>query len=125
MRYRTSVEDEEDAALSAFNSFCQGVADGRFPLLADRDDRWRLLVVLTVRKAIDQAKRHGAQKRGGGKRVGQPSRPVANEDAQGRRALSTSSPAMSRAPSSLPWSPSSTGSFAMYWGMTRCAGSST
>jgi DNA-directed RNA polymerase specialized sigma24 family protein len=80
---RTSVEDEEDAALSAFNSFCQGVADGRFPLLADRDDLWRLLVVLTVRKAIDQAKRHGAEKRGGGKRMAKPASPIANEDGHG------------------------------------------
>src|SRR5262249_23692130 len=43
---RTSAgEDEEDAALSAFNSFCGGIARGRFPQLADRDDLWKLLVV--------------------------------------------------------------------------------
>jgi hypothetical protein len=39
--------DEEDVALSAFDSFCQGVERGRFPQLADRDDLWRLLVTLT------------------------------------------------------------------------------
>src|SRR5260370_6120356 len=39
-----AVEDEEDAALSAFDSFCRGVDRGRFPRLADRDDLWRLLV---------------------------------------------------------------------------------
>src|SRR5262245_52985050 len=49
-----TVVDEEDAALSAFDSFCRGAERGRFPDLADRDDLWRLLVVLTVRKAIDQ-----------------------------------------------------------------------
>jgi DNA-directed RNA polymerase specialized sigma24 family protein len=47
------VADEEDVALSAFDSFCRGVAQARFPQLGDRHDLWRLLVVLTVRKAAD------------------------------------------------------------------------
>jgi RNA polymerase sigma factor (sigma-70 family) len=64
-----TVEDEEDAALSAFDSFCRGVDRGRFPRLADRDDLWRLLVVLTVRKALDQIERQGAAKRGGDHQV--------------------------------------------------------
>jgi DNA-directed RNA polymerase specialized sigma24 family protein len=67
---RAAVEDEEDAALSAFDSFCRGVDRGRFPLLTDRDDLWRLLVVLTVRKALDQVERQGAAKRGGNHQVG-------------------------------------------------------
>jgi DNA-directed RNA polymerase specialized sigma24 family protein len=58
------AEDEEDAALSAFDSFCRGAAQGRYPRLADRQDLWRLLVVITVRKAIDQVQRRGAAKRG-------------------------------------------------------------
>lgn len=57
--------DEEDAALSAFASFCEGAAMGRFPLLSDRDDLWRLLVVITARKAGAQAQRRRAKKRGG------------------------------------------------------------
>jgi DNA-directed RNA polymerase specialized sigma24 family protein len=64
---RGASEDEEDAALSAFNSFCAGVARGRFPRLADRDDLWRLLVVITARKAGAQLQRQGRQKRGGGR----------------------------------------------------------
>jgi len=59
--------DEEDAALSALASFCRGAAQGRFPDLADPDDLWRLLVVITARKAADQRAREGRQKRGGGK----------------------------------------------------------
>jgi DNA-directed RNA polymerase specialized sigma24 family protein len=47
--------DEEDVALSAFDSFCRGVEAGRFPRLTDRDGLWRLLVVITARKAINQA----------------------------------------------------------------------
>ena len=62
-------EDEEDAALSAFNSFCDGAARGKFPQLADRDDLWRLLVVITARKAMAQANRNARLKRGGGRVV--------------------------------------------------------
>ena len=65
------VEDGEDAALSAFDSFCRGAAAGRFPLLSDRDDLWRLLVVLTARKAADQLRRRGRLKRGGGAVAGE------------------------------------------------------
>ena len=61
--------DEEDIALSAFDSFCRGVAQGRFPRLTDRDNLWKLLVTLTARKAIDLVEHEGRQKRGGG-RVG-------------------------------------------------------
>jgi RNA polymerase sigma factor (sigma-70 family) len=59
------VEDEEDAALSAFDSFCAGLARGRFTELGDRDDLWKLLVVITARKAASQVNRHRALKRGG------------------------------------------------------------
>jgi RNA polymerase sigma factor (sigma-70 family) len=57
--------DEEDVALSAFKSFWQGVDRGRFPDLEDRDDLWQVLIMLTVRKAIDFRKREKARKRGG------------------------------------------------------------
>jgi DNA-directed RNA polymerase specialized sigma24 family protein len=60
------VADEEDVALSAFHSFCQAAAAGRFPRLSDRDDLWAVLVTLTERKAFAQADRELAQKRGGG-----------------------------------------------------------
>ena len=63
--------DEEDVALSAFDSFCRGVEQGRFPLLNDRDDLWALLVVITVRKAIDLRQHERRQKRGGGQVAGE------------------------------------------------------
>jgi len=59
--------DEEDVALSAFHSFCQGAARGRFPRLDDRDNLCRLLVTITARKALDQVRRQARQKRGGGR----------------------------------------------------------
>ena len=47
------VADEEDVALSAFNSFFEGLEKGRFPQLSDRNGLWRLLVRITAFKAID------------------------------------------------------------------------
>jgi DNA-directed RNA polymerase specialized sigma24 family protein len=55
--------DEEDVALSAFDSFCRGAQRGRFPRLHDRDDLWRLLVVITARKAIDLVQHERRRKR--------------------------------------------------------------
>src|SRR5262249_52167658 len=69
---RRGLEDEEDAAPSDFDSFCCGAARGRFPPLGDPADPRRLLVVLTERKALDQARRERRQKRGGGKVRGRP-----------------------------------------------------
>ena len=42
------------------------MAAGRFPELDDRQDLWKVLVMLTARKAVDQLRRGHAQKRGGG-----------------------------------------------------------
>lgn len=42
--------DEEDVALSAFHSMCEGMSEGRFPDLYDRDNLWRLMLTITVRK---------------------------------------------------------------------------
>src|SRR5215470_522936 len=58
--------DEEDVALSAFDSFCRGAEQGRFPDLDDRDGLWRLLVTLTRRKAAHLKRDERRQKRGGG-----------------------------------------------------------
>jgi DNA-directed RNA polymerase specialized sigma24 family protein len=65
-RHPRGAADEEDAALSAFNSFCVGVAEGKFPQLADREDLWRLLMTITVRKAYAQVQHQRRLKRGGG-----------------------------------------------------------
>lgn len=62
----TADADEEDAALSAFDSFFAGAERGRFPQLSDRDDLWKLLVTITGRKAVDHAERQKRLKRGGG-----------------------------------------------------------
>ena len=61
------VVDEEDIALSAFNSLCLGAREGRFPALSDRDSIWGLLVFITAQKAADWIVHERRQKRGGGK----------------------------------------------------------
>src|SRR5262245_48483230 len=58
--------DEEDVALSAFDSFCRNAERGRFPDLTDRDGLWRLLVVITARKASHLRRDLGCPRRGGG-----------------------------------------------------------
>lgn len=63
--------DEEDVALSAFRSFCGRAERGQFPDLADRDDLWRLLAVITARKVIGAIRHQTRHKRGGGRVVGE------------------------------------------------------
>ena len=58
-------EDEEDVAQSAFATFCANLADGRFPQLHDRHDLWRLLIIITARKATNSVRREKTLKRGG------------------------------------------------------------
>jgi DNA-directed RNA polymerase specialized sigma24 family protein len=76
-----AAADEEDVALSAFDSFCRGAEAGRFPRLDDRDDLWHVLFVITDRKAAGLARREGRQKRGGG-RVVQTSAVAVGDDSQ-------------------------------------------
>jgi RNA polymerase sigma factor (sigma-70 family) len=64
---RRAVDDEDDVALSAFDSFCRGAEQGRFPRLDGRDDLWALLAVITARKAIDLRDHEWRQKNGNGK----------------------------------------------------------
>src|SRR5262245_52875278 len=76
---RRCAADEEDVALSAFDSLCRGAVAGRFPQLADRDNLWRLLVVITARKAIDLVNWERRLKRGGGKVEGESAFPGAGD----------------------------------------------
>jgi DNA-directed RNA polymerase specialized sigma24 family protein len=78
---RRRAADEEDVALSAFDSFCRGVEAGRFPQLSDRHDLWRLLVTLTARKAFDQMRDEQRLKRGGGAVLGQSALKTGDADA--------------------------------------------
>jgi DNA-directed RNA polymerase specialized sigma24 family protein len=63
--------DEEDVAISAFQSFCDRAGQGQFPQLNGRDDLWRVLATLTVRKAALMMRHQTRQKRGGGQVLGE------------------------------------------------------
>jgi RNA polymerase sigma factor (sigma-70 family) len=54
--------DEEDVLQSMFRSFCARQARGDFRL-ADRDELWRLLVTITLRKARNMSKAHRRDRR--------------------------------------------------------------
>ena len=59
------MADEEDVAVSVFQSLCEGAAAGRFDKLSNREDLWSLLVAMTRMKAVDQIRHQTAKKRGG------------------------------------------------------------
>jgi DNA-directed RNA polymerase specialized sigma24 family protein len=63
--------DEEDVALSAFDSFCRGAEQGHYPQLRDSGNLWPLLVVITARKALDLVQHERRRKRGGGQVQGE------------------------------------------------------
>jgi RNA polymerase sigma factor (sigma-70 family) len=65
------VADEEDIALDAFDSFCRGAEQGRFPNLHDRHNLWAILITVTRRKVLDELERENRKKRGGGKVQGE------------------------------------------------------
>lgn len=91
-RAPSGMAGAEDVALSAFANFCRGVEQGRFPKLHDRDDLWRLLFVITERKAIKLVHHERRAKRGGGK--------VCHEGSLAGD--STSTPALDRVPNPEP-----------------------
>lgn len=61
------VLDASDVAQSAFVSFWQRAERGDFAQQADRNDLWRLLATITVRKARRHIGREMSEKRGGGR----------------------------------------------------------
>jgi DNA-directed RNA polymerase specialized sigma24 family protein len=62
-----AAADEEDVALSAFDSFFRRAQEGHFPQLLDRNDLWQLLVLIAGRKASKLTKHERRQRRGGGR----------------------------------------------------------
>ncbi len=60
------VSDEEDVAMLALKSLLSGITSGRFPELDNREQLWRLLMVITTRKAAAVIEHNSRQKRGGG-----------------------------------------------------------
>ena len=61
-----AASDEEDMAISAYNVFVQSLQGGKYPDLDNREDLWRLLVTITIRKANRARDKAKTEKRGGG-----------------------------------------------------------
>ena len=62
-----SISDEEDVVLDACEACFRALKAGRYPLIMNRDDLWKMLAVIAERKAIDQIRR--SKKGVDGKRV--------------------------------------------------------
>lgn len=74
------VADEEDVALDVLHEFFRRVERRRVEM-HDRDDLWRLLVVITKRRVRNLHRDRGRLKRGGGRLVPEPSGPAADRPA--------------------------------------------
>lgn len=59
------VADEEDIVVSVFDSLFERARKGEFGQLDDEIDLWKLLLTLTERKTLNEARKQRAQKRGG------------------------------------------------------------
>ena len=68
---RRRAADEEDVAISVFESLFRRVEHGQFPQLSSRDDLWRILFTMVDRKSKNQLRHERASKRGSGKVAGE------------------------------------------------------
>jgi DNA-directed RNA polymerase specialized sigma24 family protein len=66
---RGRAVDEEDVALSAMHSALRRIEGGEYPRLSDRNDLWRLLMVITAHKSLHLVRDESRQKRGGNRTV--------------------------------------------------------
>ncbi|MDR0337375.1 MAG: hypothetical protein LBI18_09820 [Planctomycetaceae bacterium] len=60
------VSDEEDIAISALNSFYNGLAEKRFHSIQGNNELWKILATIVCRKISKQKRGEFTQKRGGG-----------------------------------------------------------
>jgi DNA-directed RNA polymerase specialized sigma24 family protein len=58
------IKDEEDLALSVFDSFCRGAKAGRLAGLKDHHELWWTLLAITRRKVVDQFRVNNRQAHG-------------------------------------------------------------
>jgi DNA-directed RNA polymerase specialized sigma24 family protein len=68
MAGRTRIHDGEDVVVDVFASFYQGIEEGRYPQLQDRNDLWALLLTITRNKAAKAVRYEHQQCRGGNRR---------------------------------------------------------
>lgn len=64
-----TVSDEEDLALESLAELFQGLRDGKYPALDNRESVWRLLVKVATDNVMDEIIKESRQKRGSGRVV--------------------------------------------------------
>lgn len=72
--------DEEDLALDSLAELFKGLLVGQYETLGNREEFWRLLVVVASRNVIDEINREGRLKRGAGKVFGETSLLTVDDD---------------------------------------------
>ena len=65
LRRQHGIADEEDVAVSVFDTFFRREAEGRYKEMADGNDLRQMFLAITRNKVLDHLKREGRQKRGG------------------------------------------------------------
>lgn len=75
--------DEEDVALSAFQSFHAAARRGALGDIKDRESLWKLLATITARKGDGYVRHEMRQKRGGGEVRGESVFVAANHESAG------------------------------------------
>ncbi len=60
---RLHAADEEDVAIAVLDVFYRKTRAGQFPQLADRNELWRVLVVMTAKKSLAKRREERRQKR--------------------------------------------------------------
>lgn len=63
---RRRVQDEDDIASSVFRSLCECATRGELEEMVDREDLWRLLTGITLKRVAVEVRNASRQKRGGG-----------------------------------------------------------
>jgi len=62
-----TMSDEEDLALESLAELFQGLIQGKYPGLDNRESVWRLLVTVASRNVLDEVNRENRMKRGSGR----------------------------------------------------------
>ncbi|MDR0521868.1 MAG: hypothetical protein LBH00_08475 [Planctomycetaceae bacterium] len=65
------ARDEEDFAVSALNSFYQGIAGEHYHSISSENELWKVLLTIVSRKIFKHIRSEQTQKRGGGTTIGE------------------------------------------------------
>ena len=61
--FKSGMADEEDVAVTAFHSFVKRIRRGDYSRINNRDEAWRMLAVIAVRKSINLVRDANSKRR--------------------------------------------------------------